>query len=275
MKNVACIIARTNSSRLPQKVLLDVNGIRFIEYLIQKVKRSKLLDEIYLCTSVDDSDKILLDIAEKNGIKSYAGSRESVIDRMLDVAKSENADNVIRITGDNIFTDEVYLDLMLKYHQLNNSDYTRSEYLTVGITAEVINVKALKKCYDNMDPNESQYLMLYMFQPDIFDCQVLVPDKKHNKSGMTFTVDTPTDFNRTTQIIEHSNNLLNIDEILEICSKHKIPDVLYKAGFSVKFPANLSMTFKAFRTEMEMRIEKSKQIYLEPGEYLQMFNSLK
>jgi len=266
MKTVACIIARTNSTRLPKKVLREINGIKLIEYIIQKIKKSKNIDEIYLCTSIDKNDEILLEIAKRNGIKSHAGSRDSVIDRMLDVAKIENADNVIRITGDNIFTDEVYLDLMINYHNQNKAEYTRTEYLPIGITPEIINVEALKKCKQQINPDESQYLLLYMFQPENFKCQVLIPEDKHNKPDMTFTVDTLADFERTLLLIKE-NGLLNVDEILNICKTKKIPNTKYKAGGVVRFPANLMFSFKAFRTEMEMRIEKSQKIFLEKGEY--------
>ena len=268
MKTVACIIARTSSTRLPQKILREVNGITLIEYIIRKIKNAKKINEIYLCTSVDENDEILLEIAKKNGIKSYAGSRDSVIDRMLDVAKIENAENVIRITGDNIFTDEVYLDLMADYHYKNKAEYTRTEYLPVGITPEIINVDALKRCYTQMNPNESQYLLLYMFQPENFKCQVLIPEEKHNKPTMTFTVDTPEDFERTKLLAEYlPDKLLNINDVLNICESETIPNTTYKAGGTVKFPANLMFSFKAFRTEMEMRIEKSEKVYLKKGEY--------
>lgn len=276
MKTVACIIARTNSTRLPKKVLRDINGIKLIEYIIQKIKKCQNLDEIYLCTSVDEDDKILLEIAKKNGIKGYAGSRDSVIDRMLDVLDIEKSDNVVRITGDNVFTDEIYLDLMIKYHLQNNADYTRTEYLPIGITSEIINGEALKKCKMQINPNESQYLLLYMFQPENFKCQVIVPEKKHYKPTMTFTVDTPADFERTQLLAKQKlNGSLNLDEILEICNSQSIPNTEYKEGGAVRFPANLIFSFKAFRTEMDMRIKNSRKIYLEKGEYEKTFNFMK
>lgn len=268
MKNVACIIARTNSSRLPLKVLKEIAGVSMIEYIIKKIKKTKLVDEIYICTSTTEEDKILLEIAKKNGIKGYAGSLDSVIDRMLEVGEIEKADNVIRITGDNIFTDEIYLDLMLKYHSKNKAEYTRVENLPIGLTAEVMNLNALKKCYKMMNPDESQYLMLYMFQPNKFKCQVLLPEEKHNRANMTFTVDTPADFERTKKLIEaYPNKLINIDDILEYCENNDLENIIYKAGNSVKFPANLEFTFKAFRTEMDARLEQSEKVQLQQGEY--------
>jgi spore coat polysaccharide biosynthesis protein SpsF len=268
MRNIACIIARTNSSRLPRKVLKEIGGVKMIEYIIRKIKRAKLVDEIYICTSTTEEDNVLIEIAKENGVKGYAGSLESIIDRMLEVGQIENADNVIRITADNIFTDEIYLDLMLKYHEENKAEYTRVENLPVGITSEVINLQALKKCYAIMNPNESQYLMLYMFQPSMFKCLVLLPADKHNRPNMTFTVDTTSDFERTKKLIEaYPDKLINLDDILNYCSANSLDNIIYKSGSSVKFPANLEFTFMAFRTEMDARLDASEKVYLQKDEY--------
>ena len=272
MRNVACIIARTNSKRLSKKVLREINGIKLIEYIIRKIKRSKLVDEIYLCTSIDKEDEILIEIASKNNIKSFAGSRDSVIDRMLEVAKIENADNVIRITGDNIFTDEVYLDLMIKYHNKYNFDYTRTEYLPIGVTAEVIKTIGLKKCYSLMDPKFSQYLLLYIFQPEKYNCQVLIPEDTHRHPDWSLTVDTPDDFQRTKEIIGKQKNIPNYIDILSICKNNKINNLYYKVSDNVKYPGGLLVTYNSFRKEMEERIKKSKIIQLKKGEHLEALN---
>lgn len=272
LRNVACIIARTNSKRLSKKVLREINAIKLIEYIIKKIKRSKLVDEIYLCTSIDKEDKILIEIASKNNIKSFAGSREFIIDRMLEVAKIENADNVIRITGDNIFTDEVYLDLMLKYHNKYNIDYTRTEYLPIGVTAEVINTIALKKCYSLMDPKFSQYLLLYIFQPEKYNCQVLIPEDTHRHPDWSLTVDVPDDFQRTEEIIRKQKNIPNYIDILSICKNNKVNNLYYKVSDNIKYPGGLLITYSAFRKEMEERIKKSKIIQLDKGEYLEALN---
>jgi len=272
LRNIACIIARTNSKRLSKKVLREINGIKLIEYIIKKIKRSRYVDEIYLCTSIDKEDEILIEIASKNNIKSFAGSRESVIERMLEVAKIEDADNVIRITGDNIFTDEVYLDLMLKYHNINNVDYTRTDYLPIGITAEVIKTIALKKCYSLMDPKFSQYLLLYIFQPEKYNCQVLIPEGSHRNPDWSLTVDTPDDFKRTEEIIGKQNNIPNYIDILSICKNNKINNLYYKVSDNIKCPGDLLITYSTFRNEMEERIKKSKIIQLKKGEYLEALN---
>lgn len=271
MKTIGCIIARTKSRRLPKKVLKEINGKNLIEYIIEKMKYVKNLDEIYLCTSIDKNDKILLDIAERNDIKGYAGSRKSVINRMLDVAKIENADNVVRITGDNVFTDEIFLERMIKEQNKDIvMDYTKTEYLPIGVTAEVIKVSALNRCYEMMNPYKSQYLMLYMFDPDNFHCQVLVPPAPLRREFFSLTVDTQADLERTKFLIDrlYKNGRIYYDGIIKLSENLEVPHFRIDKNSPVKMPDNnKNITYGEFRKNMKDRIDKSKKVLLEDNFY--------
>lgn len=271
MKTVACIIARTNSKRLPRKVLKKINNKCMIELLIERIKKAKNIDDIYLCTSVDIEDKLLVDIANKNNIKAYQGSRESVIDRMLDVAKIEKANNVIRITGDNLFTDFIYLDEMINEHNKNQFDYTRTEFLSIGVTAEVINVIALKDCYNIIDPHKSEYLFLYMFNPEKYKCGVLIPPKNQRNEFSSLTIDTPEDWERTLYIYNNiSKSIINYLDILNLNEKNDIPFFSINKEMLIKLPDNEKITYRDFREKIKKKIDKANKIYLEEDFYLKI-----
>ena len=64
IKRITCIIqARTDSTRLPNKVLKEIENVPMIHHIINRIKESKKIDQIVLATTDNDSDKILLDIA--------------------------------------------------------------------------------------------------------------------------------------------------------------------------------------------------------------------
>lgn len=275
MKTVACIIARTNSSRLPKKVLKEINGKMMIEHIIDRIKKCKLINEIYVCTSTHPDDSILKKVSKKNKVKFYAGSEESVTNRMLDVAEIENCDNVIRITGDNIFTDSVYIDLMIEKHNEGCFEYTRTAFLPVGVTAEIISVDALKKCNKIMNPDESQYLMLYMFQPKIFKCQVLIPPKNHRRPNWCLTVDNHDDWERTQKIFNYfnyENKLFTYNMILEVAETTLLQNLKFNSVSTVKFPANLSIYFDSFQKEMNSRIKNSYKTHVTIKQYRRVMN---
>ncbi len=66
-KTIIAVPARVESSRLPKKVLADINGKPMIIRVLEQCKKVKIPAEIILCT---DSE-ILSDLAKSVGIRSY------------------------------------------------------------------------------------------------------------------------------------------------------------------------------------------------------------
>ena len=62
------IQARMNSSRLPGKVLLDLNGKSVLERVIERVSYSKMINEIVVATSSSDKDDPISQFCEKKKI---------------------------------------------------------------------------------------------------------------------------------------------------------------------------------------------------------------
>mgnify|MGYP004007429603 FL=1 len=265
-KTIACVIARTTSTRLPLKVLRRVdNQYRMIDFILQRLKVVKNIDKIYLCTSNEMVDDIMEDIAEDNQVEIYRGSPESVIDRMIAVGEIENADNVIRITGDNVFTSVEYLEGQILIHNKQNLDYTRVVGVPVGSTAEVIKLSTLKKCYQNIDPKVSEYLLLYIFRPDIYKCGVISIGDLKNTSSYTMTVDTLEDLVRTKKILDlYENNPIKITtkEILTIIDDNRLSNsTIFDSGM-VKMPYGIEIPFSEFQKDMQKRIDSSERYTL-------------
>ncbi|MBF8983795.1 hypothetical protein IZY60_09620 [Lutibacter sp. B2] len=262
MKTVACIIARTNSTRLPKKVLLEINGKKVIEHIIERIKSVKGIDDIYIATSTHPDDRILGDIAIKNGVKIHYGSETSVIDRMLEIAEIEEASNVIRITGDNIFTDPEILEITLEHHKEHIAEYSRAEYLSIGTTAEVIGIEALKRCYNSIDPNKSEYLFYYIFEPDKYKTLVVIPEEDcFQMEYSSLTVDTPADFERTEFIFDNIDaDLIKYKDIMKLNDRLIIPNFQIDGSLNVKLPDRESMSYGNFREIINKRIDKSKVI---------------
>lgn len=269
LRTIGCIIARTKSQRLPQKVLSEINGIKMIEHIIETIKRVRNLDGIYLCTTTDKEDQVLLDIANQQGIKGFAGDREAVIERMLKVAEIEKADHVVRITGDNIFTNGIFLEMMIQIHKQNKMEYTRTEYLPLGVTAEVMAVDALKRCSCSIDPNKSEYLLLYMFDPIQYNCQVLIPPVSLQKPFSSLTVDTLEDVHRTKFIFEHISKVepIYLEDIYELNCRKGIKNFEIQKNMLIKMPGDTTMTYGDFRKLMKERIEKSRKIMINWNHY--------
>ena len=100
MKIGLLITARLKSTRLPLKLLLDLNGKTIIERVIDRTKQIKNIDQVVLCTSLNPQDKPLTDIALKNNTHYFLGDEEDVLKRLLDASKFFGLDYILSITGE-------------------------------------------------------------------------------------------------------------------------------------------------------------------------------
>ena len=265
MKTVACIIARTGSSRLPAKILKPVTPDHtMIGFIIERIKRVQEVDEIYLCTTREKSDDVLEDVAKKYGVNIYRGSTEVVIERFIAVGKLTQADYLIRITGDNVFTSCEYLDTQIKLVKEKQLDYARIIDAPLGASAEVMSYKALKHCQESIDPEVSEYLLMFMFNPGIYKCAVLKPFEE-DYSYLSLTVDTSEDLERTKAILSHfSGNpiAIKLEEIIQIVADNEIPNIHFSMDQKVKMPYDVLMTYRDFKKDMSERESKSIRIEL-------------
>ena len=71
MKTGYLIIGRLKSTRLPNKLLIDIKGKPIISHLLDRLKLAKKIDEIIICTSTLEQDKPLEKIAKDNNVKCF------------------------------------------------------------------------------------------------------------------------------------------------------------------------------------------------------------
>ena len=88
------------SSKKAQKVLKDINGVSVLETIFKRLSNCKMLDNIIVATTTNNSDDIIADVCSKNNINYYRGSENNVLDRFYKTATKFNAKNILRITAD-------------------------------------------------------------------------------------------------------------------------------------------------------------------------------
>ena len=72
---------RMTSSRLPGKVMMEINGKPMIYWQIQRILKSKRVDSLVVATSIDPSDDALALFLEENSISVYRGALDNVFSR--------------------------------------------------------------------------------------------------------------------------------------------------------------------------------------------------
>ena len=71
-----------------------------MELLVERVQRSKLIDEIVISTTVNQTDDVLADFAGQLGISHFRGSKDDVVARVVGAMEAAHADIVVQLTGD-------------------------------------------------------------------------------------------------------------------------------------------------------------------------------
>jgi glutamate-1-semialdehyde 2,1-aminomutase len=147
-KIVAVVQARMGSSRLPGKVMMDLNGSSCIEVLLKRLSKSRLIDEIVVATSKELNNRILINHIEKLGFKVFVGSENDVLQRYVDAAEQAEADIVIRITGDCPLIDPDLVDQFIEHFLESEVDYLSDQdppTFPDGLDTEVFTFEALKQ----------------------------------------------------------------------------------------------------------------------------------
>jgi len=144
--------ARLGSTRLPGKVLKEVDGKTLLQIHLERLKKCQNISEIIVATTVKEEDEVIYNNALKFGFKAFRGSESDVLDRFYKALKDENADWIVRVTSDCPLIDPSLVDKVITFVQENNMDYGSNvliEHFPDGQDIEVFKFPALKKAWEN------------------------------------------------------------------------------------------------------------------------------
>jgi len=131
MKVVAMIPARLASSRLPEKMILDLCGLPVILRTYEAVKATGLFDEVIIVT---DSKKIAT-LTEGHGATTILSKKDHKTgsDRIAEAAESVPADIIINVQGDEPFIDSNSLSALIQCFREDHEELIDLASLMVAI----------------------------------------------------------------------------------------------------------------------------------------------
>lgn len=146
-KVVFVISARMSSTRLPGKVILPLAGKPVIVRIVERLKRSKYVDEIIVATTTNPADEAIESICKENSYKCFRGSEGDVLSRVAGAAKICDADIVFRGMADSPMVDWRIADRLIEILDEGDYDYASNELgsnpYPVGFDASVFSAKVL------------------------------------------------------------------------------------------------------------------------------------
>ena len=205
MKIIAIVQARMGSTRLPNKVMRQINGTPMIGLLLNRLGRSKELNQIIVATSVASNNLPLVEYVRQLGFICEQGSEDDVLDRYFQVAKKYQADLVVRITGDCPLVDAELVDQALRQFKKKDLNYLCNNYPPTypdGLDIEVFTFDALEKASkETIDPFDREHVTSYFRKSNLFKIDTV--HHEQDLSSLRWTVDELADFEVVEKVFQH------------------------------------------------------------------------
>jgi spore coat polysaccharide biosynthesis protein SpsF len=193
---VAVIQARMGSTRLPGKVLRDIEGQTMLARVVRRTVRAKLLDEVVVATSTSKLDDPIVEACRELEVACFRGNEEDVLDRYYHAAVAHRAEAVVRITSDCPLIDPEVTDRVIRAFFDMEPDYasnTLHRTYPRGLDTEVATIAALERAWrEAAEPYQRIHVTPYLYQhPEHF---ILLPViGQEDLSAGRWCVDTPDD----------------------------------------------------------------------------------
>ena len=195
-KIVAVVQARIDSTRLKNKVLKKINGKYVILLLLERLSKSKKINDIVVAIPETKKNDHLNNILLKNGYKVFRGSENNVLSRYYEAALKYKINIVVRITGDCPLVDPRLVDKMVKKFKNSKLDYYSNiapPTFPDGFDVEVFSFKTLKKTnFEAVSEHDKEHVTKYILRNNKFKKGNFLSSKDY--SNLRVTLDENEDF---------------------------------------------------------------------------------
>jgi spore coat polysaccharide biosynthesis protein SpsF len=207
MKIVATITARMTSERLPGKVLLPCMGQRMLELLVERVRRSRLIDHIVISTTTNRTDDVVEECAQDLGVGCFRGSELDVVGRVVGAMETAEADIVVQLTGDCPLHDWQVIDQLIRLYQANSFDYVSNTLVRSyprGLDCQVVSLATLQESLRiAKDKAQHEHVCLSIYEnPQRFRLFNLMAPPELCYPGQRWTLDTDADYRFISAVYE-------------------------------------------------------------------------
>jgi len=224
--------ARMSSTRLPGKVMANINGKPIIYWQLKRILKSKNNIELVVATSKDKSDDQLVEFLESEGIEVFRGSLNNVFSRYKNIVCNSEKEIIVRSTADCPFFMPDLLDRMLSFFIFNDVDYLSNTLIPTfpdGLDIEIFKASTLLGLDTKpMSASELEHVTYGIYSnPSRFKMENF--PHFEDLSDLRWTLDHPEDLEFVTEIynIFYGRELdFNFQDLIDLLAKN--PDLKSK-----------------------------------------------
>jgi spore coat polysaccharide biosynthesis protein SpsF len=226
MTTVAIIQARMGSTRLPGKIMQNLDGAPVLVRCVERTRRVATLDAVIVATTEEPADDGVVALCRERDYPCTRGSQDDVLDRYYRAAQQYHADIIVRITSDCPLIEPTVIDSVVHGFYATSCDYASNTLpprnYPRGLDVEVFRFDALARAWrEDQNPAWREHVTPYIYRhPELFTLHTVVNDVDY--SHMRWTVDTPEDLAFVRKIYEafDGRDDFTWHEVLHLLEQH-------------------------------------------------------
>jgi spore coat polysaccharide biosynthesis protein SpsF len=240
--NIGIIVqARMGSTRLPGKMLTDLNGQDLLGRVIDNLRKVQQSNVLIVATTTNKMDDALESRCRELNIPCFRGDEFDVLNRYYHAAVDYNLDTVIRIPGDNPFILPSLVDNFISEWKGQSVDYLSNileDTFPIGMHVEIFTFQALEQAFNNaLQKIEREHVTPYIYNSGKF--KLFNVRSEVDYSDYRLTIDYPEDVLFTRKLLnmidaDQLYNLSNIVNLIDRFPKLKEINSLYWKSQSIK-----------------------------------------
>lgn len=173
--------------------------------LLERLSRSRRIDRIAVATTTAPADAELAALVAGLGYPVYRGSEADVLDRYYQAAREQQADVVVRITGDCPLVDPDVVDCVVARYLAGGAEYVSNvapPTFPDGLDTEVFSFAALERAWREASaPPEREHVTIFLRESGrVTQANVAAAD---DRSAERWTVDEPADLEVVRRVFAH------------------------------------------------------------------------
>jgi spore coat polysaccharide biosynthesis protein SpsF len=212
-KKIAIIIeARMTSSRLPGKPLLPILGKPALERMVERLRQSKLVDEIIVCGTTHIADDPMIELCQKINCLYFRANEKDMIKRdvliqVLQAAEAHQVDIIVEVLGDCLCADWRHVDYLLEKFFEGNFDYAGNSIektfpsgfgVKIFSTASLAHVEKI-----TTDPQDREHVSLHFYtHPEKYRLYSWKAPASMHWPELSLTLDTQEDYQLISSIYQ-------------------------------------------------------------------------
>ncbi len=215
--------ARTTSTRLPGKVLLDAAGRTMLDHHLDRLAQTGL--PVIVATTTNTTDDPIVTLAENRGIPAHRGSEDDVLARFAGAIRDTGLETVVRVTSDCPLIDGALIERGIRrYFEIDDPhafvSNTIDRTYPRGLDFEVFSAVALLDAADAATaPFEREHVTPRLYRSGHATLHAIrrAQDASHHR----ITLDTEDDLRLLRTLIEdHHATTLDAESIITLLEHH-------------------------------------------------------